>query len=128
MRYGWTSGFPIVAQIIGVIFAVLGYALFVWELISNAYLSLIVRIQKERGHTVATGGPYQFVRHPVTWEVCWRMLGHVCSVRVGHYARHRFGGFDDCADCLRGQDVAGRTRWLQEYAARVRYRLLPGVW
>ncbi len=31
---------------------------------SNAFFAEGVRIQTERGHTVATGGPYCFVRHP----------------------------------------------------------------
>ena len=43
---------------------VLGYALVVWATASNAFFSQIVRIQTERGHTVAAGGPYHYVRHP----------------------------------------------------------------
>ena len=31
---------------------------------SNAFFSGTVRIQKERGHAVARGGPYRCVRHP----------------------------------------------------------------
>lgn len=31
---------------------------------SNKFFSGTVRIQKERGHTVVTTGPYRFVRHP----------------------------------------------------------------
>lgn len=33
-------------------------------MISNAYFATTVSIQEDRGHTVATGGPYAFVRHP----------------------------------------------------------------
>jgi len=63
-RYRWTGGFPPAAQITALVVTVLGYTLAVWATASNAYFSQIVRIQSERGHTVATGGPYQLVRHP----------------------------------------------------------------
>lgn len=31
----------------------------------NTYLSRIVEVQKERGHSVITTGPYKYVRHPM---------------------------------------------------------------
>jgi protein-S-isoprenylcysteine O-methyltransferase Ste14 len=63
-RNGWTGEFSVIAQIAALIVCILAYALFVWATASNAFFSQIVRIQSERGHTVATGGPYQYVRHP----------------------------------------------------------------
>ena len=63
-RFGWTTWISLQLQIAMLAVAVLGYALVVWATAANAFFSEIVRIQKERGHTVATGGPYQFVRHP----------------------------------------------------------------
>ena len=63
-RSGWTGGFPLAAQMAALTMCALGYALFVWATASNTFFSQIVRIQSERGHTVATGGPYHYVRHP----------------------------------------------------------------
>jgi protein-S-isoprenylcysteine O-methyltransferase Ste14 len=63
-RYGWSGGFPLWTQIAALAVCVLGYALVVWATYSNAFFSQIVRINVERGHTVATGGPYRSVRHP----------------------------------------------------------------
>jgi protein-S-isoprenylcysteine O-methyltransferase Ste14 len=63
-RYGWTDGFPLITQIAALIVCILAYALFVWATASNAFFSQIVRIQSDRGHTVASSGPYQYVRHP----------------------------------------------------------------
>jgi len=63
-RFGWTGGLPLAAQIAALTLCVLGYALVVWATASNAFFSQIVRIQSERGHAVATGGPYHYVRHP----------------------------------------------------------------
>ena len=63
-RYGWTGDFPWAAQGVALVLCGLSYALVVWATASNAFFSQIMRIQSERGHTVATGGPYRCVRHP----------------------------------------------------------------
>jgi protein-S-isoprenylcysteine O-methyltransferase Ste14 len=42
----------------------LGLGLFGWAMVSNAYFSTTVRIQDDRGHAVASAGPYRYVRHP----------------------------------------------------------------
>ncbi|HUV67231.1 MAG TPA: isoprenylcysteine carboxylmethyltransferase family protein, partial [Sedimentisphaerales bacterium] len=63
-RYGWTSGIPLTAQVAALVVSALGYALVVWATASNAFFSQVVRIQSERSHSVATGGPYRYVRHP----------------------------------------------------------------
>ncbi|MDH4209425.1 MAG: isoprenylcysteine carboxylmethyltransferase family protein, partial [Anaerolineae bacterium] len=63
-RYGWTVGIPLWLQIVTLVIAVLGYALGTWAMAANAFFSMMVRIQDDRGHAVVTGGPYQFVRHP----------------------------------------------------------------
>jgi len=46
--------------------AVLGYDfLLVWAMVSNAFFVTIrFRIQTERQHTIASGGPLSYVRHP----------------------------------------------------------------
>lgn len=63
-RNSWTSSFPTWAQVVGFILTMLGYTPVLWAIASNTFFSLIVRIQKERGHTVASGGSYRSVRHP----------------------------------------------------------------
>ena len=130
VRYGWTIGFPVAAQIAGVILAVLGYALFVWATASNAFFSQIVRIQKERGHSVATGGPYKFVRHPgyvgsilayvgtpIILGSGWAILLGIVSVILMIVRT-----------VLEDKTLLTELDGYQAYAARVRYRLLPGVW
>jgi protein-S-isoprenylcysteine O-methyltransferase Ste14 len=64
VRFGWTEPMPLTSHLAGLVFNVLGYGLFLWAMVSNAFFSEGVRIQEERGHTVATGGPYRYVRHP----------------------------------------------------------------
>ncbi len=65
VRFGWAPAFPLSIQIAGLIVAFLGNdILLVWSMIANAYFTTIIRIQTDRQHSVATGGPYRFVRHP----------------------------------------------------------------
>jgi protein-S-isoprenylcysteine O-methyltransferase Ste14 len=43
---------------------ILAQAVFTWGMASNRFFAKTVRIQEERAHAVASGGPYRFVRHP----------------------------------------------------------------
>ena len=65
-RFAWTpaSAFPLPLMAGAAVLAAAGYAVFVWATASNAFFSQQVRLQEERGQSVATGGPYRFVRHP----------------------------------------------------------------
>ena len=64
MRFGWSSPIPLALRVLAFVLVVLGTAFASWALITNAFFAGTVRIQEERGHTVASEGPYRFVRHP----------------------------------------------------------------
>jgi protein-S-isoprenylcysteine O-methyltransferase Ste14 len=129
-RYGWTGGLPLAVQIAALVVSVLGYGLSVWATGSNAYFSQIVRLQPERDHTVATGGPYRFLRHPayigsILVELSMPLLLASWWALVP-------GGLNAVLFVLR---TALEDRTLQagltgyaDYARQVRYRLLPGIW
>ena len=63
-RFHWSNGMSLLAFAAGVAVAMLGAALIAWAMRSNQFFSSVVRIQKDRGHTVVTSGPYRFIRHP----------------------------------------------------------------
>lgn len=129
-RYGWTQSFPFWLQIGGMIVASIGYALVTWGMTANAFFSVVNRIQNERGHQVATTGPYHFIRHPgylgsilfdlgspIMLNSTWALLFGVAGALL----------------------MAIRTAWedqslhrelpgYAEYAQKTRYRLIPGVW
>jgi protein-S-isoprenylcysteine O-methyltransferase Ste14 len=129
-RYGWSSGIPVGAQIAGAIVCLLGYGVVVWATASNAFFSQVVRIQTERGHTVATGGPYQYVRHPAyagslltylsmpfllaSW---WALLIGVVDMLVMIVRT-----------ALEDRTLQAELPGYPEYARRVRQRLVPGLW
>lgn len=129
-RYGWTGGVPVAAQVAALVVVALSYALVVWATASNAFFSQIARIQSERHHAVATGGPYAIVRHPayvgtLLFELAvpvllaswWALIpsGLTTVLLVLRTALE---------DRMLQAELAGYT----DYARRVAYRLLPGVW
>jgi protein-S-isoprenylcysteine O-methyltransferase Ste14 len=129
-RYGWTVGFPLAAQLAGLVVCLLGYALLAWAMVTNTFFSQIVRIQSERGHTVETAGPYRYVRHPgylgmILFEPAmsallaswWAILaGGVCAILL------------ILRTALEDRSLQAELSGYAEYAQQVRYRLLPGVW
>ena len=129
-RYGWTGGFPVGAQIAALIVCVLGYALFVWAMASNAFFAQVVRIQSERGHAVATGGPYHYVRHPA--YVGAMLYELAVPILLASWWALIVSGLSATLLVLR---TALEDRTLQAelagyvaYARQVRHRLVPGIW
>jgi protein-S-isoprenylcysteine O-methyltransferase Ste14 len=129
-RYGWTGGLPFAAQMAALVVCVLGYALVVWATASNAYFSQIVRIQSERGHRVATSGPYHTVRHPAYLGAILYELA--VPVLLASWPALLISGLSVILLILR---TALEDRTLQaelsgytDYARQVPYRLLPGIW
>ena len=129
-RFGWTGGFPFAAQVAALTVCVLGYALFVWATASNTFFSQVVRIQSERGHTVVTGGPYQYVRHPAYVGAILYELA--VPVLLASWWALIASGLNAIVLILR---TALEDRTLQaeltgyvDYARQVRYRLLPSIW
>lgn len=131
VRLGWSPQLPPAVQIAGLAVAILGYdVLLVWAMASNAFFISTVRIQTERQHTVAMGGPYRYVRHPgylgiILFHLAvpfmlnslWALIP-ACAVALVFIVRTQLEDRTLCAE-LDGY---------RDYAARVRHRLLPGVW
>ena len=120
---------PILEVIALVLFA-LAWIVFVWAMYVNRFFSSIPRIQSERGHTVISTGPYRFVRHPgytaallaaVTSGIA---LGSWISTFIAPIALALLVWRTVVEDQLLQRDLPGYA----DYAARVRYRLVPGVW
>jgi len=129
-RFGWSPTLAWTIQVVALIFWALGQGLFSWAMASNKFFSGLVRIQKERGHTVATGGPYRYVRHPGYVGYIISLLA--TSLLLGSLWALIPGGLGALLLIIR---TALEDKTLKEeldgykgYAQQVRYRLLPGVW
>lgn len=129
-RFGWSSGFSLWVQMLGLAGVAFGFYLAVWAMAANRFFSGYVRIQKERGHTVVTGGPYRFVRHP---SYAGAVLAYLATpLLLGSWWAYDPAGLTIIALIIR---TALEDRTLQaelpgyiEYSQHTRYRLLPGLW
>ena len=128
-RFGWSQLAPAV-QIIAVGFVILGSALSVWAMASNKFFSGTVRIQKDRGHTVVSAGPYGFVRHP--GYLAWCISAPAIPLMLGSLWGLIPSLLGMCALVIRtgleDRTLREELPGYQDYARRVRYRLLPGLW
>jgi protein-S-isoprenylcysteine O-methyltransferase Ste14 len=129
-RFGWSAQVPLAVQFAGLAAFLLGMGLMTWAMAVNNYFSLVVRIQKERGHTVVSGGPYRTVRHPgyvggIVFQLGtpfllgtpWALIpaGLTVLLLVVRTA-------------LEDRTLLTELAGYREYAQQTRYRLLPGVW
>ena len=101
-----------------------------WSMRTNSFAAPVVKIQKERGQVVITTGPYAIVRHPMYFGALFYFVGTslvlgswwglatvpvfalLLGVRIGieeKTLRKGLEGYDD-------------------YARRVRWRLIPLIW
>ena len=130
LRFEWLPEIPLVFQIVALVVYVLGWAVHLWAMASNRFFARSVRIQMDRGQTVATGGPYQYVRHP--GYVGGILLQVAAPISLGSLWALIPGGLGALLLIIRTaledktllEELDGYT----EYAQQTRYRLLPGVW
>jgi protein-S-isoprenylcysteine O-methyltransferase Ste14 len=129
-RFGWSSGVSGVLRVLAVVLALLGYGLLTWAMASNPFFSGVVRLQEERGHDVATAGPYRLVRHP----------GYLAGILVDLVTPLILGSFWAFIPAvlvtsglvlrtiLEDRTLHAELVGYPAYAQRTRHRLLPGVW
>jgi protein-S-isoprenylcysteine O-methyltransferase Ste14 len=129
-RYGWSAVFAPGVQVAALVVCSLGYALVVWATASNAFFSQIVRIQTERGHTVVTGGPYRYLRHPAYAGGLLTILS--IPVLLASSLAFLFGVLDAFLMILRtsleDRTLHAELHGYPAYAGQVRHRLVPGLW
>ena len=129
-RFGWLPEVSQSVHLCGLGLMVMGQLLFTWAMVSNKYFSTAVRIQMDRGHTVAAGGPYRYVRHP-------GYVGHIVSSAGTALLLGSPWALVPVAvlAVLLVMRTAREDRTLleelegyHEYAQEVRYRLVPAIW
>ena len=130
VRFGWTGTVPIIIQLASLLANILGYGLFVWAMVSNAFFSEGVRIQEERGHRVAENGPYRYVRHPgyagaiLSGIATPLLLGSLWALIPAAAMVVLYVMRTGLEDRTLLEELPGYT----EYAQQTRFRLLPGAW
>ena len=129
VRFGW-SEVSLLVKALGFIGYIPATSFAFWAMRENAYASDVVRIQEDRGHTVCTTGPYRYVRHPmytgvILFVLCFPLsLGSLYSFIPASLIIVLFIIRTSLEDKTLLEELPG----YKEYAQKVRYRLLPGVW
>lgn len=129
-RYVWTTGFPTLLNLTGAAVFAGGYAITLWAMGVNTFFSATVRLQSDRGHRVISAGPYRWVRHPgylgaIVFQIGTSLLlGSWPSLIPGLAACGLYVIRTALEDRFLRRDLPGYA----DYAARTRFRLVPGVW
>ncbi len=129
-HYGWSSGIALSTQVSFLIVGWLGAALFIWAVSANQFFSQVVRIQDERGHRVAQGGPYRLVRHPGYAGSILMEIGSAFTLG-SWWALVPSGLFTVLMvvrTLLEERTLRAGLPGYTEYTQKVKYRLLPGIW
>jgi protein-S-isoprenylcysteine O-methyltransferase Ste14 len=129
-RYNWSPEFPLWINVIGFILIAFGYAFAAWAVAENRFFSSMVRIQTDRGHVVCDTGPYRFVRHPgysgnilplfgivLALDSVWTLIPAAVALIIMVIRT-----------VLEDQTLQEELPGYRDYARRVRYRLIPGIY
>lgn len=125
------SGIPDpVIHILGLLFIFIGAMLFTWSMVANRFFSTMVRIQYDREHAVATGGPYRYIRHPGYLGYIIMTLG--TPFALGSYTALSMSFVTMVILIIRTKledDVLkNELNGYMDYTSMVKYRLLPFLW
>ena len=129
-RFNWSPEFPLWLSVVGFIFIAFGYSFAAWAFVENRFFSSVVRIQTDRGHVVCDTGPYRFVRHPgyagnilplfgivLALGSVWTLIPAVVATII-----------TVIRTVLEDQTLQEELSGYRDYAQRVRYRLIPGIY
>jgi protein-S-isoprenylcysteine O-methyltransferase Ste14 len=129
-RYHCSDGVPLAVQAAGIILLPAGLSLSSWSMSVNRFFSSEARIQRDRGHHVITSGPYAHIRHP----------GYAAAILMTLASPFALGSYVSALATLPLFPLFLRRLFIEErmllaelegyaeYAQRVRYRLMPGIW
>jgi len=130
-RLHWSDSVPPWLQALGLVGVAAGYVLCFWAMVVNRFFSSVIRIQADRGQIVITTGPYAYVRHPgytagiLIVVASGVALGSWLATALLVIACLPFLFYRTVAeDRVLNASLAGYA----DYAARVRWRLCPGIW
>jgi protein-S-isoprenylcysteine O-methyltransferase Ste14 len=128
-RFRW-SQVPIWVQTIGAVLIALCMYVFYLTFRENTYAAPVVKIQTERGHRVVTTGPYALVRHPMYAGALLLFIGIplLLGSWYGLAAVLVIVALLIARIVMEERTLTDELPGYPEYAARVRWRLAPGIW
>jgi len=124
------SHLPLWLEAAGALAIAVGFGVFHAVMLANTFASPVVKIQSERKHQVVSTGPYAVVRHPMYAGAIPMIVG--TALLLGSWYALVWSLAVVAALAVRAvleeQLLTSELEGYATYAARVRYRLVPGVW
>jgi len=129
-RFHWSDTVPTVLKVAGLFGLAAAFGLAGWASAVNPFFSSVIRIQRERGHHLITAGPYQYIRHP---GYAAAIVAALCSgLALGSWLSMvpSFAGIMLLIRHTAVEDefLRHELQGYSEYATRILYRLVPGLW
>lgn len=128
-RYKW-SLVPQELKLLGIASVFISMAIAYWTMYVNAYLAVLVKVDKKHGQRVITTGPYRHVRHPLYVSLIISLLG--MPLILGSYIALIPGVFAIFFLSVRvvfeEQTLMKELKGYRQYMKKTKYRLVPGVW
>jgi protein-S-isoprenylcysteine O-methyltransferase Ste14 len=128
-RFGW-PGLPRWTWPAGVLGYALGMTISARAMAANPFFEGTARIQTDQGHRVVDAGPYRRVRHPgyaglALWALSMPLLlGSTAAFAPAALVAIWVAARTALEDRMLREELPGYA----DYASRVRFRLVPGVW
>ena len=124
------SSVPFAVQLLAFVLMTTAWSCVLWSMVANMYFSSAIRLQEDRGQKVVAGGPYAWMRHP---GYAFSSIGFLTEgIALGSW-------LTIIPTIFIVSHLVYRTileeRMLQpglpgyaEYAAKVPFKWIPGVW
>ncbi|WP_193181964.1 methyltransferase family protein [Nisaea sediminum] len=129
-RFHGSPEFPLWLNAAGFLLITFGYGFAVWALAENRFFFSVVVVRTDRGHVVCDTGPYRYVRHPgyagniyalfgivLALDSLWTLIPVAVALVVSVIRT-----------ALEDRTLLEELPGYRDYARRVRYRLVPGVY
>lgn len=126
--FGWSPMFSMPLKILALAILLAGYVVSTYAMIANPFFSIMVHPQV--GQQVVSSGTYRWVRHPGYVGALWSnlaipvILDSAWAFLPATFLTIVLVIRTSLEDKTLQDELAG----YRDYANRVRYRLLPGVW
>ncbi|PNE09570.1 MAG: isoprenylcysteine carboxyl methyltransferase [Beijerinckiaceae bacterium] len=130
-RFHWSDTLPLWLQALGLLALAGSYAFCIWAMHVNRFFSSVVRIQTDRGQHVVSTGPYAVIRHPGYLAGIVVMLAS--GIALGSWIAAAFLAITTLPFLLyraitEDRILQAELPGYRDYARRVRWRLIPGLW
>jgi protein-S-isoprenylcysteine O-methyltransferase Ste14 len=129
-RFHWSDILPPAGVAAGLVLLAIGWGLATWSSLVNPFFSPEVRIQADVGQRVISEGPYAIVRHPGYATILLSSLatGLALNSLLSIIPAAVYMAVTVRVTAIEDRILHGELAGYAEYAAVVRYRLIPGVW